>query len=205
MLGDVKSVWEFVKELSPVQRAKFAAFFLAPALILGVSISRLGSGLSIDSERAVAISELKTEVAGTGGPSAKRGVVLIAEPEAKDFRIQLKNSSKIWSSLDDETVRSNSDRLAFNGDELKVITPFLGVSEPVAIVIDGDLSKDILVPGGTEPAENWRLSSRRSSSLVPGVLAVCFLALGMAVPTAAPPSDRDKNSASQVGTEPDKD
>src|SRR5205085_2898843 len=180
------------------------AYFLAPGMLLSVSISGLvGGGLSIDSETGITITELKTEIPGGGAPSARRGIVLIAEPVSKDFRIQLGNASKIWSSLDTETAQLNTDRLALKGDELKVITPFIGVSEPVTLVVDGDLGKDIQVLGGTEPVEAWRLSSRRSSSLVSGVLAACFLALGMAVATGAPSVDRDKNNASQVGTKPE--
>lgn len=197
MLEVVKMIFDIIKGLGPAQQAKIAAYFLAPVLILGISISGLvGGGLSIDFERAISISELKTEVTGKGEPAAKRGVVLIAEPEYKDFRVHLGNASKIWSSLDPETAQSNTDRLELNGDELKVITPFFGVSESVTVVVDGDLGKDIRVAGGTESVEDWRLSSRRASSLVSGVLAACFLALGMAVATGAPAVDRPKNNAS---------
>jgi hypothetical protein len=186
--------------------AKLAAYFLAPGLILSAALSGVvGGWLSIDFEKPITISELKSEIPAGGEPTEKRGIVLIAEPASKDFRVQLKHVSKIWSSLDSETARSNNDRLSLSGEELKVITPFVGVNEPVALVVDGELGKDIQVPGGTESVEDWRLSSRRSNSLVSGVLAVCFLMLGMAVPIGTAPVDRDQNNAGQIGTEPDKD
>lgn len=206
MLDDIKSIWESIRGLSPTRMAKLAAYFLAPGLILSAALSGVvGGWLSIDFEKPITISELKSEIPAGGEPTEKRGIVLIAEPASKDFRVQLKHVSKIWSSLDSETARSNNDRLSLSGEELKVITPFVGVNEPVALVVDGELGKDIQVPGGTESVEDWRLSSRRSNSLVSGVLAVCFLMLGMAVPIGTAPVDRDQNNAGQIGTEPDKD
>jgi hypothetical protein len=206
MLDVIKALWDIIRGQGPAQRAKLVAYAIAPGLILGLSVSRLsGGGLAIGFEGDVAISELKTEITGSGSPSSKRGIVLIAEPVSKDFRVQLGMASKIWSSLDAATVLKNKDRLALDGDDLKVTTPLFGVNGPVTIVVDGELGKDIQVPGDTESAEDWRLSSRQSRSLVSWVLAVCFLALGMTVATVAPSVDRNKNNTSQEGTEPYKD
>jgi hypothetical protein len=198
---------EKIKNLTPTEKARVVAYILMPTLILLISIWAVSNGwLGIDLERAFAISELKTVSAGGGISSSKRGVVVIAEPVQSDYRIPLThNNTEIWSSLTEQDVQSNNDSLTLNSDELRVVTSFYGVSEPVAIVLDGELGKEIKFRGPAESIEDWRLSSRRNVSLAFWPLAACFLAYGIAVARGAPVVDRDKNDASQIGAEPDKD
>lgn len=194
---DVKDIWDSLKGRSNVERAKISAYVLAPGLLFGLTLSGAWrSGLAIDLERPIAISELKTEVTGKGAPASKRGIVLIAEPESSEYRLQLgTGASKIWSSLDEEAARANADRLLLDGSGLNGKTPFIGVNEPVAIIVDGDLGKDIQVPGGTERVEDWRLYSRRSSSIVSSVMLACVFAFGMSMAIGLPSAEGNKKAA----------
>lgn len=202
MLEYLKAVFEFLRGMSPAEIARISAYVLMPLVVLSWSILGFFGGGGADLERPIAISELRTEITGSGEPESRRGVLIIAEPEPSEYRIKLgSGASRIWTSLDEEAARANADRLMLSGGGLKGKTPFLGVSEPVAVVVDGDMGQDIEVLGGTELAEDWRLSSRRSSSLISSVLAACFFAFGvsLALATGASPIDRDKNAASQEG------
>lgn len=203
MLDYLKAVLEFLKGRSHGEIARISAYVLMPLVVLSWSILGFLGGGAVDLERPIAISELRTEINERGEPESRRGIVIIAEPEPSEYRIRLgTGASKIWSSLDEEAARANAGRLVLSGGGLNGKTPFLGVSGPVAVVVDGDLGQDIEVLGGTERAEDWRLSSRRSNSLVFSVLAACFFAFGvsLALATGAPSIDRDKNTASQEGT-----
>jgi hypothetical protein len=123
--------------------------------------------------------------------------VLIAEPVSSEYRIQLKTDSlRIWSSLNEDEARANTDHIALDGSGLKAKTPFIGVNAPVAVVVDGDVGKDIQIPGATERVEDWLISSRRSSSIVSSVLLVCVFAFGMSLATGLPSTSRDKEAAS---------
>jgi hypothetical protein len=195
---DVKEIWDLLKGRSDVEKAKISAYVLAPALLLGLSISgALGGGLAVDLMRPIVISELRTEIIGRDGPIPKRGIVLIAEPVPSEYRIQLgTGASRIWSSLDEEAARANADRLVLDGGGLNGRTPFVGVNGPVTVVVDGDVGKNIQVPGGTERVEDWLLYSRRSSSIVSSVLLACVFAFGMSLATGLPSVDRDKEATS---------
>lgn len=195
---NVKDIWDFLKGRSNVERATISAYVLAPGLLFGLTLSGAWrSGLAIDLERPITISELKTEVTGKGAPASKRGIVLIAEPESSEYRVQLgTGASKIWSSLDEEAARANADRLVLDGGGLNGKTPFIGVNEPVAIVVDGDLGKNIQVPGGTERLEDWRLYSRRSNSIVSSVMLACVFAFGMSMAIGLPSAEGNKKAAS---------
>jgi hypothetical protein len=197
-LFDVKAIWDLLKGRSGAERAKISAYVLAPGLLLGWSISgAFGGGLSIDLERPITISELKTEVTRTGDPVTKQGIVLIVEPVVSEYRIQLgTGASKIWTSLDEQAARANADRLVLDRDGLKSKTPFIGVNGPVTVVVDGNVGTDIQVPGGTQRVEDWRLSSRRSSSIVSSVLLACVFAFGMSLATGLPSVDSEKETAS---------
>ena len=198
----VEKIFGYIAPRSADQKAKISAYGVAPGFVLITSISAVfGVGLAIDAERPVAVYELKTEIAGKGEASskAKRGVVLIAEPETAVYRIPIAQSaSPLWSSLDEEKARSNADSAVVNNNLLTLTTPFFGVDEPVTLVMDGELGKEIQVRGSTEPIENWRRPSRQSRSLVSNVLAICFLTLGMTLATATPSIDRHKDNASQI-------
>ncbi len=195
---DINTIWDFIKGRSDVERAKLSAYILVPGLCLGLTISGVsGWGLAIDLERPVSISELKTEITGKGEPVSKRGIVLIAEPVSSEYRIQLgTGASRIWSSLDEDAARANADRLVLDGSGLNGKMPFVGVNGPVAVVVDGDLGKDIQVPGGTEQIDDWRLYSRRSGSLVSSILIACVFAFGMSLATGLPSIGSDKKTAS---------
>lgn len=191
------------RNLSAVGKAKAIAFFYLPLLIL-LLVGYFGGGLSTDS--SIAVSELKTEMSGAGEQSSKRGLVVIADPTSltsSEYRISLASKeAKVWSSFDENAARRNKERVGIDQAELKITTPFSGESNPVTLVVEGDLGKEIYVPGETVPVDKWGLSSRRSSSLLYGVLIICSLALGLGVSMGFPPLEPDKDATSQVGKEP---
>jgi len=195
---DISFVWEILKGRRPHQIARISAYLVAPGLVLAWTISGVnGRPLAIWLEWPVAISELKTEIGANGSLVSKRGIALIVEPVESEYRIPLGlGGSRIWSSLDEETIRSNRDHLVLNGGGLSNKTPYLGVNGPVAVVVEGELGTEIQVPGGSEPVDDWRLPSRRSLSIVSSVLLACVFAFGISLATGLPPSREDENTAS---------
>jgi hypothetical protein len=197
----IDTVIERTIGLTPTGKAKSVAYFYLPLLILGL-VAYSSGALSTDS--AIAISQLKTEMNGAGVQSVRRGLVVIAEPDSSQYRIPMAlNGAKIWSSLDENAARRNKERVGINQDELKVDTPFIGEGNPVALVVDGDVGKEIYAPGETVSIDKWGLSSRRSASLVHGVLFICALALGLGVAVGFPPVNPDEDHRGQEGKKPD--
>src|SRR5947208_16456801 len=121
---DVNAIWNMLKGRNDIQRARISAYVLAPGIILGFTLSGvLGSGLAIDLEKPVTISELRTEISEKGAAEPKRGVVIIAEPVSAEYRIPIGRPKKIWSSLDEETARANTDHLTVYGDGINSKQP----------------------------------------------------------------------------------
>jgi hypothetical protein len=182
--------------LTATARAKVIAYFYLPLLILGF-LAYFGGGLSPDA--GIAITELKTEVAAAGDQSDKRGIVVIAEPYSAKYRIPVaSNNAKIWTSLDESSARRNKDNIGISQDELKIDTPLSGEGNPVMLVIEGDVGKEMYLPGETVSTSKWNLSSRRSGSLVYGVLTICSLALGLGAAVGFPTVKLHENNASEV-------
>jgi hypothetical protein len=195
MIEYLKLIFDYLKGKNKDEIAKISAHFLAPAVVLGLSVIGFFGGGAADLDRPIAISELRTESISNGDPAPKRGIVIISEPGSADYRIPLgPNASRVWSSLDEEAARANADRLVLKGGGLNGKSPFIGVNGPIAVVVDGDLGKDVEVLGGTEATDDWRLSSRRSGSLVSSVLGACFFAFGVSITlaTARPVSEGNK-------------
>ena len=202
----VESIIQRTRNLTPVWKAKAIAYFYLPLLILSL-VAYYGGGLSTDSN--IAVSELRTELTGGAVPSSKRGLVVIADPTSltsSEYKIPLApNGAKVWISLDEQAAGRNKEKVGIDQAELNIKTPFIGAtSGPVTLVVEGDLGKEIYAHGETVPVAKWGISSRRSASLLYGVLIICSLALGLGVASGFPPVNPDEDNAGQEGKEPDK-
>ncbi len=197
---DIQTVWNLLKGRTEIEMARISAYVLAPGLLVALSVSGVfGGGSGLDLERAFAISELKTEIVGAEGPTTKSGIILIAEPMDSEYRIQLGSAApRVWSSLNEEQARANKGHLSLDSSGLNSKTPFIGVNEPVTIVLEGEVGKHVHVPGSTQALSDWRLSPRRSSSVVSSVLFACVFAFGISIASGIPSSNGDKETTSQV-------
>lgn len=169
------------------RRAKISAHLLAPALVLGISVSGVYSlSLGFDFGAAVTVAELRTQL-DTGGSIIRRpGIALIVEPTETEYRIPLKAASTVWTSLDERTARINDDRLVLTQTEFRGESPLVGVSAPVAVVIEGEPESEIWVPGGKARLGDRRMEARRSIAFVSIVLLVCVFAFGMSFAAVFP-------------------
>ena len=199
-----------IRQQSLTRAAYFLAHFLMPAFVLAVTLF-FGKGVSIGFEQGLAISELKTEIDEAGIASEKRGVIVIAEPHSSELSYLIplaKRGSRIWSSLDNNSACDNHkvNRLALIASGLYGQNPPISdTNEPVALVVEGELGQAVNIIGeGNKPVGDWRLASRRSIYLIVGVLISCSIALGIGAVIGVPAVNADENSASQIGTKPDK-
>lgn len=196
MLEALKVIAEWLQQLTPAGRAKFAAYWIAPGFILISTLAGMfGNPLALDSARPIAVAELKTTISTTSGVEPKRGFAIIVEPVPSELRIQFAPSpSYVWSSLDEGSARANSSRIILDKDGgLYARSPFFGASDPVTFVVEGQLGP-VHIPGGQEKVSDLALRSRRSSSLMTGVLIACIFAFGMASSSGLPLPNKKKNT-----------
>lgn len=197
---DIKAVWEFLKGRTDAEKARIAAYVLAPGLLLITTMSGMfGSDNRSDFDKPFAISELRSEIGAGMGSSNKVGIVLIADAMDSEYRIDIETKKRtIWSSLTQEQVRANASHLTLDDTGVNAKTPFVGVSEPAAVVIEGVLGKSVHLPGRTLPISDWLISSRRSSSIPSSVVLACVFAFGMSVVTGIPTAASDEKTGSKV-------
>lgn len=178
----VETLKDWVAGLGPGALARVAAYLLAPGIVVGLSgtgVYAPGSGL--DFGRPMAISELKTVVSSQGVLLPSSGLTVLIEPMDGEYQIPFSSPSSMWVSLDPAVVRANADRLRLTDLGFSAKSPLVGVSETIAVVVAGQAGQDVLVPGGRQPASDWRLSSRRSLSVLSSALLACVFGFGMAV------------------------
>ena len=197
MFLDITTIVEWLKGKNRATTARIVACFLAPGIVMAPVISGiLGGSFGLDLDRPLTITPLRTEVSANGTATQKPGVALIVEPVPSEYRIQFRSApSHLWSSLDEQAAKANQDRLTLDSTGVTGKAPFMGVSDPVTVVVDGQLGEKILFPGRTVSANNWELPSRRSDSVVFGALFSCVFAFGLSL-GGLPSSDRGKHSAS---------
>jgi hypothetical protein len=171
---------------------------LAPGIMLGSVMSGvLGGSLGWELERPITISQLRTELSADGRATPKAGVALIVEPITSDYHIQFQSAPvRLWSSLDEQTAHANQGRLTLDRNGVTGKAPFFGVSDPVTVVIEGEIGEDIFLPGSRVKTDNWQLPSRRSESIVSSALLSCVFAFGMSLARGVPPANRPKQTAS---------
>jgi len=188
----------WLRKQSYEARARTSAFLLAPfvVLVLGVAGSQQSVSL-FDLSGPMTISELRTELSASGAGSERKGVAIILEPEPAEIRIALTGATTLWTSLNPDALRANRDRLVFDGDTVQSRTPLMGVSEPVALIIDGKVGDEIQIPGATVPSQHSQRPARRAASVISGVLLACMFAWGVAFAEGAGPVqqvDRKKST-----------
>jgi hypothetical protein len=194
---DWKTVIELLRGATPAEKAKITAYLLAPGLVMALTVSiLLGGSIGIDVAQPISVSELKSEISVAGEISKKAGFVVTIEPVAPEFRIELRaQASRILSSLDEQTIRANKNRLSIDGGGVSATPPFIGGNSPVTFVVDAPLGKEIQLPGRIERTEDLLLQSRRSVSIVASVLLACVFAFGMSSASIFPATNRDKHAA----------
>ena len=198
MFDLLKTLTDLLLHRNPQQLASISAYLLAPLLVLAVAWSSAYShGMGFDLGRAVTITELRTDVTVAGDVRAHRGIVVTVEPMPAEYRIPLRvpAGGRLWSSLDVDAVRANADRLVLRRDGLSGKAPFLGISGPITIVVEGEFGPDLQVPGGRQTFEDLRLTARRSGALVFGVLLACVFAFGISLATGVPTAGRNQHAA----------
>lgn len=177
-----------LEERSHRERARICAHVVAPTLLLGLAIAGSnGHWLVFDLVGPITISQLNSELSTGGEMKARQGVALVIEPTEAELRIPVDAQiGKMWTSLDEASLKANRDHLSFSSGGIVSRTPLIGVSSPVTLIIEGKLGSEVQVPGGANSIDGWQLPSRRSLSILSSVLFACVFALGMALATTVP-------------------
>lgn len=188
MLDSTKEIIAFLKGRDPTQLAKVFAYVFAPAAVMAAGLLGLaGRGMAVDLSRPVAISELRSEIDGTGHARLRRGLAITVESSAPEFHLSLSGTAgAVWTSLEPEQLQANAGRIQSDSAGLTTRSPFLGVSGPVTMIIAGAARGQVDLPGRTERVSDWQLPSRQSLALVSSVLLSCVFAFGMAVAMVLP-------------------
>lgn len=195
---DLATVKEIISGRTSEELSRVAAYFLAPGLVVCLAVGNLsGPGLGLDLAKPAAITKLATEVDIQGNVAPRTGIAVTIEPIDAEYSLPIAGAKRMWVSLDLDMVLANTERLVLTERGLRGRSPLIGVSEPVVVVVEGQVGTDVLVPGSVEHLEDWRIQSRRSLSLVSSTLLACVFAFGMALTTGFPSMDPKEDTAGE--------
>lgn len=204
---DLKIFPNLFRRLSAARRASICAHLIGPGIVLALAIGNgYGRDALFDLTGPVTISELRSELTEQGKAVVRHGVAITVEPDTTDLRIPLgASTTSLWTSLDKDTAEANHDRIYVAGGGVVSRTPLLGVTSPITMVLEGEVGKDIQLPGATASIDDWRLTSKRSLSILSGVMFSCIFAFGMALSAAIPMGRPDQHAGRKERTEPHED
>ncbi len=182
---------EYLKTLSPEELSRAVAFVLAPGVAL-LAVGASTEGLA-GAFRAKPLTYFELRVQGGQSETMSRaGALLIVEPSEFDYRVPIdQGEGAVWSSLTEEDLAVNKDRLFVEDGTLTGRAPLFGVSEPVAVVVEGQPKGELLLPGRADDLHRWRPSSRRSTTIVTSALLSCVFGLGAAMALSLQSSESD--------------
>jgi hypothetical protein len=194
----IETIVGLLKGQDPASIAKLSAYFLAPALVLGLTLPGTSNSLlDLGPGQAISIAPLRSELLANGVTRAKPGLAIMLQPSEAEYEILLSTPpSRIWSSLDPITASANQTRLTLERHGVRAKSPLLGVSDPVTLIVEGATGPNVQVPGGVERLEDLFQQSSRSLSVLSGVLLACIFAFGMSAALSIPSPDRKKHAAS---------
>jgi hypothetical protein len=197
MLEAIRALVSFLKGRDAAQLAMLFAYLFAPAAVMATGLLGLaGRGLAVDLGRPVVISELRSEIDRNGLARQRHGVAVTVESSAPEFHLPLNGASgTVWTSLEPAQLRANVGRVLSDSDGLTSRNPFLGMSGPVTLIVDGEPSGRLDLPGRIDPVADWRLPSRQSLALVSSVLISCVFAFGMSVAMGLPAAGSEQRTA----------
>jgi len=197
MFDLIKYILGSLQGLSQAKRAKICAYWLAPGTVLLWTASGVVDGnFLINVTQPVAISELRSEISLSGEVMQRPGFALIIEPNASEFVIPLESPVlSIWTSLEEAAAKINGDRLILDTGHIKSKAPFFGVTNPVTVVVESQLGKEVQTPGGKEKIDDLQLRSKRSISVVTSVLLACVFAFGISAAGLPLPDSKKHSSA----------
>lgn len=199
-------IFNKVRQLPEIERYKAFAHILAPAGVVAATIYA-GGWVAIGFDRPAGLSALRTEIKTGAAASPKPGFVFIADPDAgnSEYVIEITNpSASIWTSLDEKAASDNATHVNLIASGLDIKYPLIKVSEPLAVVVEGELGANIVIDDKIESVDEWKLATRRRLALVVPVLFNCFVALGIGLVTGAPPIDLKQNNTRKKRTKPNK-
>jgi hypothetical protein len=176
--------------------SRLSAYVLGPLVVIAVTISNVSGGIFSVDQRPLSVVEIRTELSLDGKRISKRGAAFIIEQAASDYRIPLETSAtRAWTSLSDNSLVANKERFRVEENAVRATPPFFGVTDPVIVVVDGQVGKVIEVLGGIRPVENFTLESRSGAQFVLYILIACAFTFGLSLATGFSSLNYEKHAA----------
>jgi hypothetical protein len=107
-------------------------------------------------------------------------------------------ASRAWTSLSDNAVFANSERFRMEESAIRATPPFIGVTDPVIVVVDGRLGKIIEIPGGIRRLDDFALESRSGAQFVLYIIIACAFTFGLSLATGFSSLNYEKHAARKV-------
>jgi len=176
-----------VKHLSPENAASAAAHLFAPGLVIILTFVGTSERTGIDLMPPVSVTTLRSLISHDGRVVSQHGVAITVEPTSMEWTLPIASPRpELWTSLDSGEVEINRSRLVFVNGMLAIKAPYIGVSRPITVVIEGVAGEQMLFPGGHDTLAELTPPAKRSLALVYSVTMVCIFAFGMSISTAIP-------------------
>lgn len=185
--------------------SKLFAYVVAPLIVGVLSWFAFGRpGTLFAPEYALTVTEL-TSYSDTGIPQSHSAVAVLVEPSRHEYAVplELKKSQRVITSLTPEEWRHNSDKVSWDGSNLALKLPLLGVSRPILVLADGRPGKELLIAGGKIPVDRLQVVARRSVNMVTWAFVSAIFGIGLGVASDDAPAHQ--NSRRQNRRKKDKD
>lgn len=160
------------------------AYGAAPTIAVLLIVWQMGAVGSLSGVDAVVVVPLRSTVA-VGSMSSvhdQPGVVLILEPDARDFRISWQRArlQRAHLSVDANTALENQRRLLIGPEGLETRPPLLGIQQPVVVVAEGVTAQEVWTAKGRSQLVDLAPPSQQSRSLALAGLVVAMFGSGLA-------------------------
>lgn len=206
----LKEIFDWRKELqgrSPKWHAWFISHIGVPGALLAYLLS---SGFTTVSpyrafEDSISVLELKSSWAESVGTADDEATLLMVDPVDQRFSITWNGGGKeplrMQSSMERSLAVANQSnrRIQLDNEGGYFEMPFLGVGQPVAILVNRSAGDELLFPGKKGNIETFAPSSRQSVSTVLTSVIFCMFSIGYSLGFSVPPNEQKDRSREHSG------
>lgn len=177
-------------EKSLAERCRVFASIMVPGAAMGCCLTfLLVNGPSFQSERSLALSPLRTAIRlGDAGATVeiRDGMALFATRTDREWFLPMEDggSGELWTSLDEELMKANADRIQLSKDGIRLRLPLIGTNAPLVAVATTRSSGRVLSSGRSDLVSLYEIKPVLPEALPLWSTLSLMLGFGASVVTA---------------------
>lgn len=179
-INSIKDFLQYLRSLSFDDLSAAFAYLLAPGAVLLVITAGLATG---GDDHGVSLVEMQSSLVTSGSATKDPGVLVLLEGDTPQVGLRMKSAPDRVSllSIPYDVLERNLGQIRVDEYGIELRSPILGASQPLVVLVKGELDGEVLLPGKRVDPRHLRLRSRSTISLAIWCLLPVMVGMGLVI------------------------